>query len=565
MTIYTELESYNYCVSNYCTLPYAAFGRMGADGLQMQVVINDTTTTGAELKGVIAKTVAKGVQQLNDIRPGTPYALQIQAVIDHQNKYGAQAHSHIVDRPNAAGTELEGVITTGSAKHGLQMQAVVESSQKHGVQLLGILSHPALKGLQSQGRVYTQPTKGLEMRSYNLYHLIAPTYLRDPYCVYPYCANAVYVILPIQQTATIEHSNNYGLQFKGVINPATHYGVEQEGIIYAYRNRGLQLNAVMNKSTARGLQETGAIETSSNYGLQFKGVVLKSQAYGVQLMGFVAQKIGLQLTSVLYNTYNFRILYKFPSRGTSGLNWSASSTMEGDYSVINLNTDLVEQCWKSDNETQCWVTCDTELPQGVFLDTLGIMNHNISRSAVVTLLGADNPSFSPAGVEIALTVTDENIYYVAPTLPLRGFRYWRIDISDPNNTDGFIKIGTVVFGNSVIFQNENIVDEVRTGKYHFADKIETEGFTNVMNDRTTKRWTALSLRDIDTSGGNYNNLQDVFNYARTNLKCLWIPTPRTPTRYTVFAKMNEIPEETHNSKAEDLTYASMDLTLDEAN
>lgn len=439
--IFVDLD-YSYCSIPYLSeVPYCAYGRTGAEGVQFTSVINAQEPTGVQLNIIAA------------------------------------------DGETARGVQLNSTIDSGLA------------------------------------------ALGFSLRSYNLYHIIAPYYCVEgtPYCGSVYCSDRVNVIAPIQFNGIAQGLHEVGVQFNGVITDSTLYGLQTQHVINA------------------------------------------SDPVGVQLTGFVAHRLGLQFTSVLYNTCNLRILYRFPSRGTSGTNWTASSTKAGDFSVNNLNTDLVEQCWRSNDELSCWVTCDTELPQGVFLDTLAILSHNISRSAVVTLLGSNSPSMAPVGVEIDLPVTDENIFYIAPTLPMTGYRYWRVNVEDINNENDFIQIGTIVFGNSTIFQNENIVDEIRTGRRHYSDKVSTEGFTNVMNDRSMKKWTTINIRSLDVMAGNYDNLQEVFNYARTNLKCLWVPTPKRPQIYTVFAKLSELPEETHNSKSSTITYADMELNLDEAN
>jgi hypothetical protein len=276
---------------------------------------------------------------------------------------------------------------------------------------------------------------------------------------------------------------------------------------------------------------------------------------------------GMQILFALYNTYNLRILCDFPSRGTTGLNWTANSTAAGDFSVNNLNTDIVEQIWRSVSgvKTGLVLTCDTEIPQGVFLDTLGMLNHNLTRSATVQLQGSTDAGFATIGFDENLEVLDDvNLYYIAPTLPQVSFRYWRFIINDSTNTNSSLQIGTIVFGSSVIFQGECFVDQVQRGTKHFSDKVETEGFTNVSNDRALKYSTQLEFRFLNFQRGNFRNIRNIFKTARTSLKCLWIPTPQFPDRFAVFGKLTQIPVETHKVISEDADYVSFNLEVDES-
>ena len=276
---------------------------------------------------------------------------------------------------------------------------------------------------------------------------------------------------------------------------------------------------------------------------------------------------GSQILFALYNTYNLRILCDFPSRGTSGLNWTASSTATGDFSVYNVNTDIVEQVWRSVSgvKTGIILTCDTQITQGVFLDTLAMLNHNLTRSATVQLQGSTDAGFATVGFDENLEVLDDvNLYYIAPTLPQVSFRYWRFIINDSTNTNDSLQIGTIVFGPSVIFQGECFVDQVQRGTKHFSDKIETEGFTNVSNDRALKYSTQLEFRFLNFQRGNFRNIRNIFRTARTSLKCLWIPTPQFPERFAVFGKLTQIPVETHKVISEDADYVSFNLEVDES-
>jgi hypothetical protein len=276
--------------------------------------------------------------------------------------------------------------------------------------------------------------------------------------------------------------------------------------------------------------------------------------------------MGMQIKFILYNITNLRVMVDFPSRGLTGLNWTSTSTALGDFSPNNLNTDIVEQRFQSEaGVTSIILVCDTEKVQGVAVDTLCILNHNITTSAYIVMEGSNFPDFSAIGETITpVIVQNEDIYYIAPTYPNKQWRYWRFVINDSTNDDLCIKIGTIVFGTTIILQGENITDVVRKRKVHFSDKVQTEGFTNVTNDRALKKTVGLNFEKIQYTRGNYKNLDYVFNFARTSLKCLWVPDPRYPARFGIFGKLTEMPDETHNVICVDADYVDFTIEVNEA-
>jgi hypothetical protein len=122
-----------------------------------------------------------------------------------------------------------------------------------------------------------------------------------------------------------------------------------------------------------------------------------------------------------------------------------------------------------------------------------------------------------------------------------------------------------VFGESTILtEEESFSNPIKFQKYHYTDKIETEGFTTVSNDRGIKRNLVLDFQNINFSGGNYANIQEIFETMRTSHKALWIPTPRYPSRYALFGKLTQIPSETHQDMGEGANYVDFTIEVDEA-
>lgn len=287
---------------------------------------------------------------------------------------------------------------------------------------------------------------------------------------------------------------------------------------------------------------------------------------GFQVNRIQFKAILYQVNRILYNTKRLRVLLDFASRGTTGSNWTASTTAAGDFSANNLNTDIVEQCWRSEpgGSKIVALTCDTQVSQGVFVDTIAVLGHNLTRSATIEVQASNSPSFAVYQSFFIETNRTANIYWVAPTAPTVAYKYWRFYIADTTNTNPYLQIGSIVFGSSILMVANDITDSVRRSTKHFSDKVQTEGFTNVSNDRAIKYGLGVEFRSIAYDGTDYTNLRRIFDTARTSLKCLWIPTPEYAERFAVFGKLAAIPEEQHNALGPTADYVSFNVDVDES-
>jgi len=282
------------------------------------------------------------------------------------------------------------------------------------------------------------------------------------------------------------------------------------------------------------------------------------------------ERIPSQVLISLYNVVRPRIMCQFPSRGTTGLNWTASSTEPGDFSILNVNNDISEFYYRSaSGVTTINLDCDTEITQGIFMDTFYAEGHNLTSSATVVFEGTNDPTYTTISWTENLTPQDDKIFYVEPALPLTSYRYWRLRISDPTNTDGFVKIGTIIFGASNILNSECATQDIVVAPREFKNTLRTEGFTSVGNSRSLKRSIKLDFRSISYDSGDYDTLNNVINYSRTTLKCLWIPDPRSQSlmkRFAVFGKIKGIPSQKHNVKGinENMDFIDFTIEIDEA-
>ena len=474
---------------------------------------------------------------------------------------------------------------------GQQAQFVIAAAKPMGMQCNIVVSNfPRSLGQQATVVVGASKSLGMQYEQTNIVHEDCGAYLEDGYLEGEYLSHGVCAHGGQQANFITTQIPAYGMQAQFHINdyPAAK-GQQAKLQIDRAKAYGMQATFQSTQTPAYGMQALFSIANRLRAtGQQAKFAISKTSAYGMQAEIIQQLALGMQATISLYNTNRLRILCDFPSRGLSsatgsnswgfpagqGQSWKSNSTEAGDFSPFNLNTDIVEETWRSNAPTVTGInlSCDTERTQGVFLDTFAILNHNITTSATVTLVGSSSPTFSTIGISIPLEPRedDPNIYYIAPTLPNVGYRYWRISIDDATNPDGFVSIGTVIFGAARIFFGECFVDQVEFQLKDYTSSVHTEAFTNVNNARAQRKILKLDFRSLSYLKSNFRLMRSMFRNERTVLKCLWLPTPSPlnqeyTARFAMFAKLTQIPNESHNHKGGDADYVTFTIDLDESN
>jgi len=529
-----------------------------------------------------------GLQFKVDINAETQRGLQFEGQINAETQRGLQFESHIIDRPDASAAQFHGEIKDRPSIRAAQFQAVVDDLENRGVQFLGDLLKQASHGVQFEVATQNFPSsRGLQFLAdinrgtpaaieflknhYQTYHIEG--YLEGGYGEDPYLTGFVGPRLPMQFRADMSFPSKRAFQFQvHIADFPTSSGLQFQPVIADQHNFGMQFKVTPTQTRSLAAQFEGHIIDKLNmYGIQFLANLQKEHGIGVQFMPVTQRGFGVQFLSTIYNTKYLRILHNFKSRGLSNTNWSSSTTHAGDFSPNNLDTDIIEQVWRSDYgvKSSIRLTCDVGAGQICYMDTLAILNHNMSVGANIVMLMSNDPTFV-TGVE-AITINPRrlNTYYIAPLLPTTGFRYFRLQIDDPTNSNDYIEIGTILFGAADIIQGENFTDEVDFEMVDYSDTINTEGFTNVSNSRALKRKLTLNFESINYEKRNYQILRNIYQTYRTTHKCLWIPTPSIVNqditdRLAIFGKLTTVPKERHNNKGPGSDYVTFTIDLDES-
>jgi len=455
------------------------------------------------------------------------------------------------------------------------------------------------EGIQYEPQIVDfENPQGIQYFATNLGFVCPTGYGTGPYGSMTYGGGPIFCIASAGvefEPQIVDFTNPQGIQYEGQIvdiadaqgiqflTPITDFpdpeGIQYEGKIVGFINpQGIQY-------------ESQIVDTADPEGIQFAGqVVDHAHPEGIQYDSRRKNSQAIQYLVNLYNAKLLRVMCSFPSRGlasgsgtnawlediATGKNWRTNSQDPAtDRTVFNLNSDIVEQTFRTLVNTSVTIDCDAETNAGISTDTIAIMNHNLTTSATVTVIGSVNPSFTPIAKTIVMTPKLRNMFHIEALLPPNNevVRYWRFQISDPTNTNSFLEIGTIIFGPASIFQPDECMNQhIFKHPFAFADTFKTEGFTAFKNNRSLKNKITLTFNDLQFNEGNFSILDDVFETARTSLKCLWIPTPN-PTdpaitaRFAVFGKIPVLPSQDHNvvgSVNSDQDFVSVRFDVDEA-
>ena len=304
-------------------------------------------------------------------------------------------------------------------------------------------------------------------------------------------------------------------------------------------------------------------ENINNINFQFD--IAKSQIYH------------MEFRQMSYNLTQLRVLWEIGSDGISASNnYVASSNAGTGYEPVNLRSDFIERTWKSTNCVAEYFQFDVGVGNTIGIDTAAILGHNLTNGALITVYGyGDAFSNAPAtdsdwyslSAQFTMTVepTYQNIFYVAAATASAKYRHWRVLIQDATNTDGFIEIGRFIAGEAMVFDTrENMSMNVDYAQVNYKDELKLNGFSSLANNRALRSRLKISFDNLDMeSNDNYAQLQRYFSYCRDTLKALVIPDPRKLYRYTVYAKLSQMPQEKHSYLDDASSYASLEIELDE--
>jgi hypothetical protein len=364
-------------------------------------------------------------------------------------------------------------------------------------------------------------------------------------------------------------SSNHSVYFQINIEPFTQPAIYQQFSIQQLTDIVLfnQFNTDIDKyvNLYQQFEQTNdfVYESISNTSFQFD--IATSQIYH------------MEFRQMSYNLTQLRVLWEIGSDGNSASNnYIASSNAGTGYEPVNLRSDFIERAWKSTSCIAEYFQFDVGVGNTIGIDTAAILGHNLTNGAIITVYGyGDAFSNAPASdadwyglsAQFSMQVepTYQNVFYVAATSATSKYRHWRVLIQDATNTNGFISIGRFIAGEAMVFDTrENMSMNVDYAQVNYKDELKLNGFSSLANNRALRSKLKINFENLDMeSNDNYTQLQRYFSYCRDTLKALVIPDPRKLYRYSVYAKLTQMPQEKHTYLDDASCYANLDIELDE--
>lgn len=121
-----------------------------------------------------------------------------------------------------------------------------------------------------------------------------------------------------------------------------------------------------------------------------------------------------------------------------------SSSADANYPLANLSILPVAKTFRTTGITSESVSIDLGSAQAV--DLIGLLNHNFTSGVTITVNGgsSSNPNGSQFSTSITYRATDCFVALGAA----QTWRYWKVIIADPSNTNSFLEMGYALLGSS---------------------------------------------------------------------------------------------------------------------
>jgi hypothetical protein len=129
-----------------------------------------------------------------------------------------------------------------------------------------------------------------------------------------------------------------------------------------------------------------------------------------------------------------------------------ATSEESNFPIANVKIQRLAVKYTSKSPSAQSIIIDLESAREV--NTMAIIGHNISTSATI-ILSANSSNTWPGAVTETISVNKNMIlkFFSSHT-----YQYWKIDIDDPTNTDGYISIGRIYLGDYITVDPSSVLD-----------------------------------------------------------------------------------------------------------
>ena len=195
----------------------------------------------------------------------------------------------------------------------------------------------------------------------------------------------------------------------------------------------------------------------------------------------------------------------------SGGSWNAS------YPITNLQNRYLSQKARTSDDSTGSTTISIDLGAVQSIGVVALIATNISPSASIRIRGADNSSMTSPAYDSGTVEPYEHTDY-AISFDVVEVQYWRIDITDTSNPDGYVEIGrlfiggrfrpaiNVDYGPTIGVESKTQVQEALNGPEYFDDRVNRrvwKGTWSALTNAEAYRQMLVIMRGQDVSGEVY--------------------------------------------------------------
>jgi hypothetical protein len=184
----------------------------------------------------------------------------------------------------------------------------------------------------------------------------------------------------------------------------------------------------------------------------------------------------------------------------------SGGSWETDLPLTNLQDELVANVARSTDAATASTVFDVDLGAAQPIFVLALVGHNLSDSATVQIRGDDATSFATATydsgtvaaittAEAALSWGDLTRIYVHCIGSAQTARYWRVNVYDTGNSDGYVEIGRAAVCQG--WQPTINMDYgAQFGLESYTREILTDGGAAFYVERRNRRTVECAIQDL---------------------------------------------------------------------
>lgn len=150
---------------------------------------------------------------------------------------------------------------------------------------------------------------------------------------------------------------------------------------------------------------------------------------------------------------------------------TGSTTASSSYAASNTKSLPIAKHWRSTGVSS--ENLQIDLGSAKTVDLIGIVNHNLTSSAVITVYAGS--AANPDGTQFSTTISWREFDAFKLMSTAQTYRYWKFIFANGSNPDGYIRVGYLLVGNSTTFDFHWQYGAKMTDRFVNLDNISAGG------------------------------------------------------------------------------------------